>query len=281
MPPLNDLVPPLLDLCLGAGTIVCDYYRSPQDAKLQSKSDQSPLTLADTASHAHLLAGLRALTPGWPVLSEESSPETLADRLSWNPFWLVDPLDGTKEFLAETGEFTINVALISDHRPVLGIVYVPLVQQACVGIPSENAFLYSYGAKAGWIRQPLRTVSSRTRNQLRVLASRRHNNERLQWCLDWLTKRRGEIQRFDAGSALKFCQLARGEGDLYPRFSPSCEWDTAAGQAVLEAAGGAVWELDGKVPQYNLTDSLFSPHFYAVADPSDPIWQQLLRETPR
>ncbi|MEM8561275.1 MAG: 3'(2'),5'-bisphosphate nucleotidase CysQ [Pseudomonadota bacterium] len=281
MQQLNDLIQPLLDLCFDAGAIVCDYYRSPQEAKLESKSDQSPLTLADTASHACLVAGLETLTPGYPVLSEESSPEALAGRRGWNPFWLVDPLDGTKEFLAETGEFTINIALIKDHQPALGIVYVPLKQQACIGIPSESAFLYSYSKESSWTRQALPLKSSRERGQLRVLASRRHNNDRLRWCLDWLTQRRGKIQRIDAGSALKFCQLACGEGDLYPRFSPSCEWDTAAGQAVLEAAGGAVWGMDGKAPRYNLSDSLFSPHFYAVADPSDPLWQQLLAETPR
>lgn len=279
MASLTELTQPLLNLCVEAGGLICEYYRSPQAAKLESKSDQSPLTLADTASHARLLAGLNSLTPEWPVLSEESSPESLADRMEWNPFWLVDPLDGTKEFLAETGEFTINIALIRDHRPVLGIVYLPLEQQAYVGMPAEGAFLCSRSG-AGWTRQSLKSASSRDGAQLRVLASRRHNNERLQWCLAWLTQRRGEIQRIDAGSALKFCQLAKGQGDLYPRFSPSCEWDTAAGQALLEAAGGAVWTMEGKPPRYNLDESLFSPHFYAVADRSDPLWQQLLDATP-
>jgi 3'(2'), 5'-bisphosphate nucleotidase len=275
---LTDLVAPLLELCSEAGVLICSHYHAPGTTDFQPKDDQSPLTLADTESHAVLQAGLLALEPDIPVLSEESAPESLVGRLGWSEYWLVDPLDGTKEFLAETGEFTVNIALIRDHRPVLGILYLPLERIAYVGIPGHGAFSYERRGPGEWCRQALTPRVLEQPGELRVLASRRHRSKKLEQCLQWLREQWGPIVRQDSGSALKFCQLARGEGDFYPRFSPCCEWDTAAGQALVEAAGGAVLGMDGRPLRYNCGESLLSPHFFAIADAGHPLWRELLDE---
>lgn len=275
---LQDLVAPLLELCREAGECICAHYHAPGTTDFEAKHDQSPLTLADTESHALLQSGLRALEPAVPLLSEESPAAELVGRRSWDCFWLVDPLDGTKEFLNETGEFTVNIALIRDHRPVLGVLYLPLEKAAYVGIPGEGAQCYHYRENGTWDRSGLAVRTLTPGRELTVLASRRHRNRKLEACLDWLREHWGPIIRLDSGSALKFCQLARGQGDFYPRFSPCCEWDTAAGQALLEAAGGALLGMDGRPLRYNTRESLMSPHFFAIADTANPLWRQLLSQ---
>lgn len=273
------LIPPLLELCQRAGVVINDHYHAPEADQFEAKDDDSPLTRADLASHHLLSDGLRALRPSLPVLSEESSDADKARRHEWPVLWMVDPLDGTKEFLARTGEFTVNIALIADHRPVLGIIYQPLRSQAYVGIPGKWARRYTLPDDG------VRALSTRPLVQgspLTVLASRRHRGPRLQANLEWLGEHWGDIERDNSGSALKFCQLAAGEGDIYPRYSPCCEWDTAAGQALLEAAGGALLGLDGKPLRYNSRDTLLSRHFIGVGDPEHPLWRQLLaRESAR
>jgi 3'(2'), 5'-bisphosphate nucleotidase len=276
---IQAFVDPLLRLCREAGQRICSHYHAPEAGQYQSKDDNSPLTRADLESHALLLAGLQALAPSIPVLSEESSPAECAGRRSWGHYWLVDPLDGTKEFLARTGEFTINIALISGHRPVLGILYVPLTGLAYVGIPGGSALRYRYRGDNDWSSELVSTRALAPDRELLVLASRRHGGPRLEDCLQWLRQHWGPVSRLNSGSALKFCQLAEGAGDFYPRFSPCCEWDTAAGQAVLEAAGGALVGLDGEPLRYNCRESLLNPHFYAIADAHHPLWRQLLGRT--
>jgi 3'(2'), 5'-bisphosphate nucleotidase len=272
------MVAPLLALCREAGECISAHYHAPGTMDFEAKRDQSPLTLADTESHALIQAGLSALEPALPVLSEESPDADLVGRRGWDRFWLVDPLDGTKEFLNETGEFTVNIALISNHSPVLGVLYLPLDRTAFVGIPGQGAACYRWREEGGWTRSPLAVRALSPGRELAVLASRRHRNRKLESCLDWLQRHWGPIVRLDSGSALKFCQLASGEGDFYPRFSPCCEWDTAAGQAVLEAAGGALLGMDGRPLRYNTRESLMSPHFYAIADAAHPLWRQLLAQ---
>lgn len=274
------MVAPLLDLCREAGGAICAHYWTSSAADFDAKSDDSPLTQADIASHDILQAGLASLQKDIPFLSEESSEGEIAERRQWRRYWLVDPLDGTKEFLARTGEFTINIALIDAHRPVLGVVYLPLDSIAYVGIPGEFAQRCRAVDSGSWESEELATRELREGRTLEVLASRRHRGERLQACLAWLERHWGSITRSNMGSALKFSRMAEGQGDFYPRFSPCCEWDTAAGHAVLEAAGGGLLGLDGKPLRYNCRDSLFSPAFYALADAPHPLWQQLLREEP-
>ncbi|MEP4486854.1 MAG: 3'(2'),5'-bisphosphate nucleotidase CysQ [Halioglobus sp.] len=267
---------PLLDLCDSAGNAILSHYASAQAGEFEAKHDDSPLTRADTDSHIILDAGLIALAPQWPVLSEESPTEIAAMRRSWPTYWLVDPLDGTKEFLGRTGEFTINIALIQNHVPVFGMLYIPLEHRACVGIPGGGASTWSKDAAGRWSSESLVTRKLVPGKAMTVLASRRHRNQQLQQCLSWLEMNWGEQERENSGSALKFCHLAQGEGDFYPRFSPCSEWDVAAGQAIVEAAGGAVLGLDGHPLRYNCRDSLLSQHFLAIGDPEQPLWGNLM-----
>lgn len=272
---LEQFVQPLLQLCSEAGEIICSHYHAPEADAYEAKGDDSPLTKADIASHKALEAGLAEIDKDIPILSEESAPKDLAQRRQWQRYWLVDPLDGTREFLDRTGEFTINIALIDEHRPVLGVLYLPLEQRAYVGIPQQFARRYERDKNGHWIGTDLSTRRLRDKQPVVVLASHRHRGPRFMACLDWLAAQWGQVERLNSGSALKFCQLADGAGDLYPRFSPCCEWDTAAGHALLEAAGGALLGMDAKPLRYNTQDSLYSPHFYGIADPESPLWDEL------
>ncbi|MEH6583202.1 MAG: 3'(2'),5'-bisphosphate nucleotidase CysQ [Halioglobus sp.] len=276
MQALEKLVTPLLELSRRAGDAICLHYDSSQAAVFEAKGDDSPLTRADLDSHDILLEGLLALGEDLPVLSEESTQVPVDQRLAWRRYWLVDPLDGTKEFLARTGEFTVNIALIDEHKPILGLLYLPLERIAYLGIPGSGAHCYAYQPDGQWTCRPLQTRALAAGAPLMVLASRRHRGPRLGTCLAWLEQHWGPLQRKNSGSALKFCQLVEGEGDFYPRFTPCCEWDTAAGQALLEAAGGALLGMDGQALRYNCSESLYSPNFYGVGDTGHPIWQQLL-----
>ncbi|CAA0092901.1 3'(2'),5'-bisphosphate nucleotidase CysQ [Halioglobus japonicus] len=274
---LQSWVEPLLALCRVAGEAICEHYSHPAAGDYESKDDDSPLTRADLASHHLLLSGLESLDASLPVLSEESTPEEIAQRRDWRSFWLIDPLDGTREFLERTGEFTINIALIDDHKPVLGILYLPLEKVAYVGIPGVLARRYTAAGNGNWVVGELATRALQDAAELTVLASRRHRGPRFTACLAWLEEQwEPAVRRSNMGSALKFSRMAEGHGDVYPRFSPCCEWDTGAGQAVLEAAGGLLLGLDGKPLRYNCGDSLLSPPFYAIADGRHPLWSQLL-----
>lgn len=264
----------LLDVCAQASRAISEHYYGDDSRNLLlKKEDQTPLTLADIASHEIISSGLKTLIPDIPILSEESSPEEIAARRSWPRCWMVDPLDGTKEFLGGTGEFTINIALIEAKRPTLGIIYQPLKHLAYVGIEGQGAFEYRRG-EGTWESAPV-SVRPRPSDRLVLLASRRHRNDSLDRCIRFLEETFA-LDRQNSGSALKFCDLASGSGDLYPRFSPCSEWDVAAGDALVHAAGGAVLGLDGQPIQYNNRDSLLSPHFIAVGDGGDPLWADLL-----
>jgi 3'(2'), 5'-bisphosphate nucleotidase len=264
----------LLELCRQSAAVIREFYEAPgTPARLRSKDDDSPLTRADLASHRILTEGLQTATPDWPVLSEESPAAAIADRHRWSTFWMIDPLDGTREFLEGTGEFTINVALIDAQRSVAGVIYQPLAGRAFLGIVGEGAYLLQ-PAGDGWSREPIITRSANG-DALTLLASRRHRNARLASTVDFL-EQRYSLVRSNSGSALKFCDLASGRGDVYPRFSPCSEWDVAAGDALVTAAGGAVFGLDGAPLRYNARDTLLAEPFLAVGDPAQPVWQELL-----
>jgi 3'(2'), 5'-bisphosphate nucleotidase len=260
---------PLTQLCLRAGDAIAAFYHAPERLEATTKSDSTPLTAADLAAHEILVRGLAPL--GLPVLSEESAALELCKRRDWRRYWLVDPLDGTREFLERTGEFTINIALVEDHKAVLGVIAVPLQGRIYLGGAGEGAWLREAGQ---WRALPARTVDSA--GPLTVLTSRRHRGEQLDACLADVQRLGRAVQRCYVGSALKFCQLAAGEADFYPRFSPCSEWDTAAGQALLEGAGGAVIDLQGQALSYNRRESLLNPHFYAMADARAQWWREFL-----
>ena len=274
---LHQWVTPLLDLCREAGEAICVHYDAPAAGVYKSKPDHSPLTLADVASHAILQDGLTSLEATIPVLSEESVPADITDRRQWRRYWLIDPLDGTKEFLARTGEFTINIALIHDHRPIMGLLYLPLERVAYVGIPGQLAQRYTETGEGAWSGCELVTPPLQPGQPLVVMASRRYHGDRLQARLGWLEQNWPCVSRSNMGGALKFCAMVQGLGHFYPRFAPCCEWDTAAGQALLEATGGCLLGLDGEPLRYNCSDSLYSPPFYGMSDGSNPLWARLLQ----
>jgi 3'(2'), 5'-bisphosphate nucleotidase len=254
------LLDALLAITRRANAEVMRVYAREVEAVL--KADDSPLTEADLASHRSLAAGLAAIAPALPIVSEEGGLPEFELRVRWPAYWLVDPLDGTKEFLARNGEFTVNVALIEGDRPTMGVV----------GVPARDA-IYAGDVARGLARRfdpaGSRDLRARRYNGTRptVVASRRHGNDRLTAAVEALEREQGPIALRNVGSALKFCLLAEGEADVYPRLAPTSEWDTAAAQAVLEAAGGAVLEMDGRALRYNKPDIL-NPEFVAVADPA-------------
>ena len=235
-------------------------YARPFEAEL--KADQSPLTEADLASHRVLTAALARLTPHLPVVSEEGGLPEASTRAGWPAYWLIDPLDGTKEFLAKNGEFTVNVALVEGSRATLGVVGVPARDQLYVGDVARGLAQRIDAAGA----HPLQVRSFPGATPI-VVASRRHGGEKLEGALKALEHRYGAVELRSVGSALKLCLVAEGLADVYPRLAPTSEWDTAAAQAVLEAAGGAVLQLDGTPVMYNKADIL-NPEFVAVADSS-------------
>jgi len=231
-------------------------------AAWEAKADLSPLTEADLASHRVLTTGLARLVPSLPVVSEEGALPDAGARASWPAYWLIDPLDGTKEFLARNEEFTVNVALVEQSRATLGIVGVPARDQVFVGDVERGVAQRLDAAGVHDLRARHYTGERPT-----VVASRRHGAKKLAKAMRNLEEAEGPAEFRSVGSALKLCILAEGKADLYPRLAPTSEWDTAAAQAVLEAAGGAVVQLNGDPVTYSKPDIL-NPSFVAVADPA-------------
>jgi 3'(2'), 5'-bisphosphate nucleotidase len=225
---------------------------------VEQKDDNSPLTLADLESQRVIIEGLKRLTPEIPILSEESAQAPWAERQTWRELWVVDPLDGTREFVKRNGEFTVNVALVIDHEPVLGVVSAPAQGLVYWGAQGLGAFT----EHRGQARTAIRAASPQ--RPLRVVGSRSHASKETAAYLEKLAQH----VMTGVGSSLKFCLLAEGKAELYPRFGPTSEWDTAAGQAVLEAAGGQVTRLDGHKLRYNCRESVLNGDFIAFTDPS-------------
>ncbi|ROR29556.1 3'(2'),5'-bisphosphate nucleotidase CysQ [Inmirania thermothiophila] len=240
-----------------AGRRILEVYAT--DFAVAHKDDRSPLTEADMASHRTLVEGLRRLTPEIPVLSEESASVPFHERARWTRFWLVDPLDGTKEFVKRNGEFTVNVALVEGHAPVLGVVHAPVLDRTYLGARGLGAFRLEGGRG----RRPIR-VRCPAAEPPAVAGSRSHATPELAAYLERL----GPHELRSIGSSLKFCLVAEGSADLYPRLGPTSEWDTAAAQAVVEAAGGHVVDTGGRPLRYNTGDSLLNPHFLVYGDPA-------------
>lgn len=258
--PQDDLLAVLRVLAERAGKIALAYYTEAEEIEVRDKPDASPVTEADEACEAFLLEALHKLTPDIPVVSEEaSSQQGLPDIDTAQPFWLVDPLDGTREFISRNGEFTVNVALIRDRRPVAGVVHAPaLAMTWCGGFDDDGSGHASFNETD---RPPIIIAVRKTPDAGEtVIASRRHGAGEE---LDAFLARRKIAERVTAGSSLKFCLIASGKADLYPRFGPTMEWDTAAGQAVLTAAGGTVETLDGDLLRYGKA-GFANPNFVAV-----------------
>lgn len=235
----------------------------------ENKQDDSPLTAADLASHEIIVDGLGELSPGIPVLSEESGDIPFSTRARWPRYWLIDPLDGTKEFIKRNGEFTVNIALIEGHEPVLGIVRVPATGICYYAARGRGAFRAAPGTETAALHT--RPV---TPGRLVAAGSRSHASDRQQRFFASLGENTEVIA---AGSALKLCLVAEGSVDIYPRFGPTSEWDTAAAQCVVTEAGGSVTDLALRPLEYNRKESLLNPEFLVIGDPAFD-WESRLRE---
>ncbi|HEX6592546.1 MAG TPA: 3'(2'),5'-bisphosphate nucleotidase CysQ [Moraxellaceae bacterium] len=270
----STLLPAVLALAQQAGEDIMAIYRDESRWNVQHKEDDSPLTAADLAANRRIVPGLQELTPDIPVISEECDESHFVDRLSWPRCWLVDPLDGTKEFIARNDEFSINIALVENHEAVLGIVYSPVTGIAYMAARGAGAFREEDG-----VSTRLR-ASAFPASAFRVVASRRHRGARdLAFC-EIVSRELGSVELALAGSAFKICAVAEGLADAYPRFGPTMEWDTAAGQVVVEEAGGALVDEQGRPFRYNQRNTLRNGSFLVVGDRLPawmPAWQQAER----
>lgn len=250
-----ELARKLIDVVRAAGDIELKYYR--EGAEVIDKSDGSPVTLADQEAEKYIFARLAEIAPGIPVVGEEAVAGGSIPDISSGTFFLVDPLDGTKEFITGGGDFTVNIALMVNFEPVMGIVFAPVSNELYFGAEGQ-AFM-----SVGGVAEKAITVRAAPQEGLTVVASKRHGDpERLEEFL----RGRQVAAVFNRSSSLKFCAIAAGLADLYPRLGPTSEWDTAAGDAILRAAGGRVETLDGKPLPYGKSEKKFlNPEFVAFA----------------
>ena len=258
----------LVELVRLAGSEILKIYES--SFTVEKKSDNSPLTQADLKAHDLIETGLRDLDSSIPIISEESALPAYDIRRKWDRYWLVDPLDGTREFVNRNGEFTVNIALIERNRPILGFVGVPVKDCIYVGDVKKNrAFCLE--------RTGQREIKTRSlpEDSISVVVSRTHGGSRLQYYLELIEREFGRVELKSVGSSLKFCLLAEGIADFYPRLGPTSEWDIGAAQAVLVAAGGAVQLFNGSSVLYNTKEQLLNPDFMAISDPQVP-WVERL-----
>jgi 3'(2'), 5'-bisphosphate nucleotidase len=259
---MTDLTDPravLDDLCAiarAAGAAILEIYG--QNFGHELKHDRSPLTEADRAAHAIIESGLVKLVPKLPLLSEEAVPPPAEERRRWPRYWLVDPLDGTKEFLSRNGEFTVNIALVDAHRAALGVVFAPVLDRLYFGAVGRGA--WRQDGRAAPVAIHVRETAV---EPWRIVGSRSHPSPEL---ATYLAGLRGRYELTSMGSSLKICLVAEGAADVYPRLGPTSEWDTAAAQAILESAGGRMIDRAGQPLRYNSKDDLLNPHFLAFGD---------------
>jgi 3'(2'), 5'-bisphosphate nucleotidase len=250
-----ELLNKIENTAIKAGAAILEIYDS-SDFGIQTKSDDSPLTKADLAAHHLIVDELKQHTANIPILSEESAEIPFEQRQQWQKYWLVDPLDGTKEFIKRNGEFTVNIALIENGSPILSVVYVPVSDVSYSAAKGYGAFKLADGK-----RQQIHTHKP-ARNIPIVVGSRSHVSADVQTYLDKL----GNYELTAMGSSLKFCLVAEGKADLYPRLGLTSEWDTAAAQCIVEQAGGRVVTLDNQALKYNSKESLLNPYFMVYGD---------------
>ncbi|WP_370232428.1 3'(2'),5'-bisphosphate nucleotidase CysQ [Marinobacter nauticus] len=249
----SSILPDVIKIADEASEKVLHIYQS--DFKVNYKEDHSPITAADIASHDIIVKGLRQISRDIPILSEEGAEIPWEERKKWRRFWLIDPIDGTKDFTQRTGEFTVNIAMIEDGEPVMGVVTAPALKEAFWGIKGEGAHMRDRTGRVHRIRV------AEPKDTLRVVASKNHLNEETRAFIDTL----GAHETVQAGSSLKFCRIAEGHADIYPRMGPTSEWDTAAAHAVLVAAGGEVQTPEGQPLVYG-KENILNPNFIAAGN---------------
>lgn len=263
--PVATLLEPAIRLARSAGEAILEVYA--RTFAVEHKDDKSPLTEADLAAHRRIMDGLAQLTPDIPRLSEEGADIPFEERRQWQRYWLIDPLDGTREFIKRNGEFTVNIALIEQGRPVLGVVHAPVLETTYSAALGAGARKQQGAADAAPIR------CRKTSTPAFVVASRSHVTPEL----ESLLKKLPPHEALNIGSSLKLCMVAEGKADFYPRLGLTSEWDTAAGHCIVEQAGGCVSTTDGKPLLYNQKESLLNPHFLVRGEPDYP-WLQYLQD---
>lgn len=247
----------IIAIAKAAGIEILKYHNEKLPLGIKHKHDDSPVTLADLAAHNIIKAGLAAITPDIPLLSEEGPDIPFEQRGQWQTYWLVDPLDGTREFILNSGQFTVNIALIHDHRPILGVIYVPLKDRVYAGASSIPSFKEEEGSV-----QPLKVRALKPNEELIIVSTRRELHEQLQREIAL----HNPIRMTYRSSSLKFCLISEGRADIYLRKEPIQEWDTAAGQSIVENAGGIVLDSNWEALRYNTKPLLLNPPFIALGD---------------
>ena len=253
----------LLDVCnvsIEAGREILNFYHN--DIEVTHKEDLSPLTKADLASNKIILESLTKLNSNIPILSEESLVDWSV-RKNWKKYWLVDPLDGTKEFIKKNGEFTVNIALIEDNNPILGVVYVPAKSLLYLAEKNKGSFKKNTKNKLENFEGIQKIIVSSQTNRARVIGSRSHSNATFD---NWVKEKFPNADIVQAGSSLKFCLIAEGEADIYPRFGPTSEWDIAAGHMIVNEAGGKIRTFQNDSIKYNTKENIINPEFYAIGN---------------
>ena len=253
----------LLDVCnvsIEAGKEILNFYNN--DIEVTHKEDLSPLTKADLASNKIILESLTKLNSNIPILSEESLVDW-SIRKNWKKYWLVDPLDGTKEFIKKNGEFTVNIALIEDNNPILGVVYVPAKSLLYLAEKNKGSFKTNTKNKLENFEGIQKILVTSQTTKARVIGSRSHSNATFD---NWVKEKFPNAEIVQAGSSLKFCLIAEGEADIYPRFGPTSEWDIAAGHMIVDEAGGKIRTFQNNSIKYNTKENIINPEFYAIGN---------------
>tara|TARA_X000000368_G_scaffold417570_1_gene414328 strand:+ start:859 stop:1671 length:813 start_codon:yes stop_codon:yes gene_type:complete len=244
----------LIEISKMAGEAIMKIYET--DFEVMVKGDESPLTEADLSSNKIICKSLREITPKIPILSEESSNISFTERSKWDEYWLIDPLDGTKEFIKRNGEFTVNIALIKDKTPILGIIFVPATAETYWGCSDFGSFYQENN-----VSEKI-SVSDNQGKSTKIVSSRSHVSPEMNGLLNEI----GDYELINKGSSLKLCLVARGLADVYPRLGPTCEWDIAAGHAIVSNAGGVLLNINGEKIQYNKKEDYLNPYFIASSN---------------
>ena len=255
----NHFLQPVCNIAIQAGIIINTYYKLKTEVFF--KKDRSPLTEADLASNKFIINSLSEIDKDIPILSEESLVDWNV-RKNWTRYWLVDPLDGTKEFINQNGEFTVNIALIEKNEPIIGVIYAPALSTLYYASKNKGTYKLFCDQKINSLSDSTRIITNhkKSSDHFKVFKSRSHSNEEFEnWVKDFVD----DYELIEKGSSIKFCKLAEGKADLYPRFGSTSEWDIAAGHIILTEAGGVLESVDHKKILYNNKESVINPHFIA------------------
>ena len=251
----------IVNISVDAGKVILNYYN--ENVDVIYKDDESPLTKADLASHKIITDSIKKITPDIPILSEEEFIDWKI-RKKWKKYWLIDPLDGTKEFIKKNDEFTVNIALIENNRPILGVIYTPALNELFYSIKNFGSYKILTKKKLNTLKEAKRiSINKKKSNKIKIVGSRSHSNPILD---KWVNKNFNEFDILQKGSSLKFCLIAEGSADIYPRFGPTSEWDIAAGHIILEEAGGKLKSIDNKEILYNEKENILNPEFFAYSN---------------